>query len=313
MSVRRRVAIALDVGGTKIAGALVTRDARIVARHQVGVDARGGSRAVRQVLALAERLAAEGDALGVGVAVPAVIDRARRTVVWAPNIRGWRRVALAELLERSLGLPALLEQDGHAAAIGESWRGAARGVRNVVMLVIGTGIGGGMILDGRPYRGSDGLAGAAGWFTAGQSPCRSGLRLPGLESLVAGPGIAHRAGVASGRSEEVFAAAAAGDEVARQIVAETAEVLGLAIADVVSLLNPDLIVLGGGVGAGAADQLLPRIRQIVRACAQPVSARRVRIERSRLGSDAGLLGVAHEVFQRCGNGAGPEEERRHES
>lgn len=312
MSVHRRVAIALDVGGTKIAGALVTGGGRILERAQVSLDARGGSRAVRQVLALAERLAAEGDALGVGAAVPAVIDRARRTVVWAPNIRGWRRVPLAELLERSLGLPALLEQDGHAAAIGESWRGAARGVPNVVMLVIGTGIGGGMILDGRPYRGSDGLAGAVGWFTADEPPCRSGLRLPGLESLAAGPGIARRAGVASGRSEEVFAAAAAGDEAARRVVAETAEILGLAIADVVSLLNPDLIVLGGGVGAGAADQLLPRIRQIVRACAQPVSARRVRIVRSRLGSDAGLLGVAHEVFQRCGNGAGPEEERRRE-
>ncbi len=310
MSEQGRVAIALDVGGTKIAGALVTGNGRIRQRAQVPLDTRGGSRAVRQVLALAERLAAEGDALGVGAAVPAVIDRTRRTVVWAPNIRGWRRVPLAELLERSLGLPALLEQDGHAAALGERWRGAARGVRNVVMLVIGTGIGGGMILDGRPYRGSDGLAGAVGWFTADEPPCRSGLRLPALESLAAGPGIARRAGLASNRSEEVFAAAAAGDEAAGRVVAETAEILGLAIADVVSLLNPDLVVLGGGVGAGAANQLLPRIRQMVRACAQPVSARRVRIVRSRLGSDAGLLGVAHEVFQRCGNGTEFEEERR---
>lgn len=300
-------ALAVDVGGTKIAAGLVTPDGRLEARLEVSTDRRGGDHAVAQVVALVRQLAGQAPVLGVGIAVPAVIDPTRRTVVWAPNIRGWRRVPLAQEVEAAVGQPALLEYDGHAAVVGEHWLGAARGVRNAVMLIIGTGIGGGMVLDGRLYRGSDSLAGAAGWLTCGWPPTPPpGRPFPCLERLAAGPALAQQAGVASGRAEEVLRAAAQGDEAARQALEAVLMALGRAVADIVSLLNPDLVILGGGLGSALTPAMLARIRALVRTHAQPVAARRVRVVRARLGREAGLFGAARLVFQSVAPDARPE-------
>jgi glucokinase len=289
-------ALAIDVGGTKISACLIDAAGLPGGRVDVQTDRRGGDEVVRQVIDVAARAANGVDVLGVGVAVPAVVDRERRVVTWAPNIRGWRNVSLAARLEHALSIPALLEYDGQACAAGEHWMGAARGVNNVVMLVIGTGIGAGIICDGRVYRGSDGLAGAIGWLSCGPNSGsgRGRPRVPALESVVAGPAIARRG--RRRRAEDVLAAAASGNARARSVIASTADLLGRAVADLVSLLNPDLVVLGGGVGAGLGSRLLPRIRTTVRDHAQPISAKRVRIVVSELGTDAGLFGAARAVF-----------------
>lgn len=289
-------ALAIDVGGTKIAASLVDETGRLRGRLDVQTDPRGGEPVVRQVIELARLAARDAGALGIGVAVPAVVDQGGRVVRWAPNIRGWRNVRLAARLEEALSLPAHLEYDGQASAAGEQWVGAARGVDNVVMLVIGTGIGGGIICDGRVYRGSDGLAGAIGWLSCGGGAATSRVRrkVPALESVAAGPAIARR-----GRRRlavDVFAAAAAGNARARRVIEATTELLGCVVADLVSLLNPDLVVLGGGVGSEIGKRLLPHIRTTVRERAQPVSAKRVRVAVSALGPNAGLYGVARGVF-----------------
>jgi glucokinase len=286
----------MDIGGTKISASLVDATGNRGRRVDVQTDERGGERVVRQVIDVAAGIAKGANVLGVGVAVPAVVDRDRRVVAWAPNISGWRNVPLAARLEEALSIPALLEYDGQAAAAGEHWVGAARGIDNVVMLVIGTGIGAGIICDSHVYRGRDGLAGAIGWLSCGAklSRPRVGRRLPALESVVSGPAIARRG--RRRRAEDVLTAAASGNARARRVIEATAELLGRAVADFVSLLNPDLVVLGGGVGAGFGKWLLPRIRTTVREHAQPVSARGVRIVTSELGPDAGLLGAARAVF-----------------
>ena len=292
-------AIALDVGGTKVAASLVDQTGRVRGRLQQGTEPAGGEAVVQQVIGLARRLARSGGVAGVGVAVPAVVDPRRREVVWAPNIRGWRRLALSDRLEAVLDLPTWLEYDGHAAVLGEHWAGAGRGVRNLVMVMVGTGIGGGMILDGQLYRGRDGLAGAAGWLTSGACVGSAPPGQPALEREAAGPALAHQAGVTSGRAEDVVRAAAEGDGPSSRALDAVADRLGLAVADVVSLLNPDVVVLGGGVCAARAPsaRLLPGVRRAVRRHAQPVAARHVRVVRSRLGANAGLVGAACSVFQ----------------
>ena len=299
-------AVAIDVGGTKISACLIDAAGLPRGRFDVQTDRRGGDEVVHQVIALAEQAAKGAHVLGVGVAVPAVVDRDRRVVTWAPNIRGWRNVSLAAQLENALSVPAVLEYDGQASAVGEQWVGAARGVNNVVMLVIGTGIGGGIICDGRVYRGSDGVAGAIGWLSSGPSRARGRgrRRVPGLESVVAGPAIARRG--RRRRAQDVLAAAASGNARARSVIEASADLLGRAVADLVSLLNPDLVVLGGGVGAGLGSRLLPRIRATVRDRAQPISAKRVRVVVSALGTDAGLFGAARAVFGDFSLGKGVE-------
>jgi len=179
-------------------------------------------------------------------------------VVWAPNLPGWRDVPLGALWRARFRCPVALENDADMAALGEAARGAARGARDFVVLTVGTGIGGGIVLNGALARGTGGVAGAAGWMRAG------GRR---LEDAAAGP--AWRRG--GGR-----AAAAA---------------LGRAVADLVSLLNPRVVVLGGGVMAGPGRAFLPAIRRAVRRHAQPVAARQVRILASPLGNRAGVLGA----------------------
>ena len=288
-------AIGIDVGATKVAAGLVDTSGRVRERIQEPLTSQGGVAAVRQVVRLAERLALRTAPVGIGVAVPAVVDGLGREVVWAPNIRGWRHVGLADAVEQQLRVPVRLEYDGHAAVLGEQWIGAGRGIARMVMLVVGTGIGGGMVLDGRLYRGADGLAGAAGWLTSGA--CRVEPRQATLELAAAGPALARRGRAVDGRAESVFAAEVAGDAEARQTIDATADRLGMAVADIVSLLNPDLVVLGGGMCSGVAStRLLPRIRQVVRKCSQPFAARRVRVVCSRLGVDAGLIGAARAVF-----------------
>jgi len=297
-------ALAIDVGGTKISACLVDAAGLLRGRLDVQTDRRGGDEVVRQVIEVAVEAAKGADVLGVGVAVPAVVDRDRRVVTWAPNIRGWRNVSLAARLEKALSVPAVLEYDGQASAAGEHWVGAARGVDNVVMLIIGTGIGGGIICDGRLYRGSDGLAGAVGWLSCGPGNTRGRgrRRVPELESVAAGPAIARRG--QRRRAQDVLTSAASGNARARKVIEATADLLGRAVADVVSLLNPDLVVLGGGVGAGLGSRLLPRIRATVRDHAQPISAKRARVVMSALGTDAGLFGAARAVFGEFSLGRG---------
>ncbi len=238
-------------------------------------------------------------------------------VIWATaNINGWYDIDLSGQLSRRLGIPVYVEYDGHTAVLAEWWLGSGRGCRSLVAIIVGTGIGGGMILDGRLYRGANRLAGGAGWFALTDQADRQDERQRTLghwESLAAGPGIVLRAkaglmdhpgSVLSqiGRDHEIscsdiFTAAQAGDSYSIELANQLAGWLGLGIANIVSLINPERVILTGGVGSHV-DFLLDRIRLVMQRWSQPVSAQTVQISVSHLGVDAGLLGAAYGAMLR---------------
>jgi len=285
------------VGGTKIAAGLAHRDGRIIACQRAPTAQAGGAQVVSQIIALVgdvlqQAIASPGELAAIGVALPAVIDQARGMVLWAPNIPGWQQETLvAQPISQAMRVPVSLHYDGHAWVAGEWWCGAARGAADVALLAVGTGIGGGLILGNRLYRGRVGVAGAVGWWVADRPQACGRTASEGwLESLASGPAIARAAG--QGTAEEAFAAARAGDARAQQAAAQAAQVLGAAAANLVSLVDPEVVVFAGGVMVGGADLLFPGISDVVRREAQPQIARQVRLVTAELGEDAAWLGAA---------------------
>ena len=296
--------LAVDIGGTKIAQALVTQAGEIGLRSEQPTDHAGPQAVIAQIAAFAagHRLDA------AAVSIPAVLEPGTDRVLWAPNLPGWRDTPLRELLRERLGCPVFVEYDGHAAALGEWWAGAAKGCSSVVSVIIGTGIGGGVIVENRLWRGRDRLAGAVGWL-----PMAGADGLDHWENLAAGPGIAHQArrlirqGAASTlaadtlTARDVFAAARAGDRLAAQVVSEAAALIGQGVSGLISFVNPHIVVLGGSVGQ-QGDLLLPGVYAAVNRWTQPVSGRAIPIVSSALGADANLLGVAYTAFSTLTSG-----------
>jgi glucokinase len=313
--------LAADIGGTKIATAVISSTGEIVQMSKAPTDLTGPPALIDQITTMLQTdLVRAGvdivDVLGLGVGVPAVIDADHKVVVWAPNLPGWENVPLHDELVARLNLPVRMEYDGHTAVLGEWWLGAGQGYRNVVFVIVGTGIGGGMILDGRLYRGASRLAGAAGWLVLDKQRVSDEVarQLGHWESLAAGPGIARLAAEKLQQSSEpstlreqisdlyekltaqmVFDAARQGDALACEVIRRIGEILGVGIANIVSLVNPEVVIVGGGVGT-QADLLMDRIREVVLHNAQPISAAAVQIVPSQLGENAGLLGAAKAVL-----------------
>lgn len=305
--------IGIDLGGTKVAAALFSSNGELLRREDAEVAGRGGGAVGDLVAELALRLldhaATDGRATrAVGVAVPGIY-RPRSGTVWAPNIPGWEDFPLVAGLEAALhGVPVRVDSDRACAVLGESWVGSARGCRNVVFLVVGTGIGAGIMAEGRVLRGSGDAAGAIGWMALDR-PYRPGYRPVGcFEFHASGAGLAGvaRALVADEASydgplrrddpqaltaRDVFAAFEAGDPVATRVLDQAIAYWGMAVANLVSLFNPEQIVLGGGV-FGPAARFLDRIREEAAAWAQPISMTQVRLGVTTLGPDAVLHGAA---------------------
>ena len=312
----------IDVGGTKIASALFDENGEISARDKIAIDRRGGDAAAAQVAGRIEALAdaaakAGGTLAAVGIAVPGVAYSASGQV-WAPNIPGWDRYPLLDKVRGHVPLarraPLVLVSDRSAYVAGEAWRGAAAGARDAVFLAVGTGIGLGVISGGRIVHGHEDIAGAVGWFALdpGFKPAYASMGC--FEAEASGSSVARKARerIAAGRSsrildlaggraeavtaETVAAAARAGDALAREIVAEAVTYLSMGVANIVSLLNPETVVLGGGLFR-AADLFLEPVRREFRRWAQPLAARAVRIELSKLGEAAGLYGCGRLAWQ----------------
>lgn len=307
-------ALAVDLGGTKCSVALIDRKGKIVARRTLPVDVSSASAPVLQIVQLAKDLAggkkpAEAY-IAAGVAVPGLV-RCNGTV-WAPNLPGWEKMPLAKRLTRSLGIPVHVESDRNAAVLGECWLGAARGKSDAIVLMIGTGIGAGILSGGRILRGAHELSGCAGWLTITREEVDAAQGCGELESLAAGPAIARAAqlrlrdGEASILTKletwkitahDVAFAAWQGDALAIDIFNRAGHFLGFAVANLISLLDPEVIVLGGGM-AGAADLYLPSLRTAMFERAQPLSVQKVKIAVSRMAETVNLLGCACLVWER---------------
>jgi len=310
--------LAVDLGGTKLAVALANREGKLIGRMRVSVAADSPFAPVKQIIATARELAGRGAVqkafAGVGVAVPGLVRR--DGTVWAPNLPGWNRMPLARRLKSVLGVPVVVESDRNAAVLGESWRGAARGKSDAIVLMLGTGIGAGILSGGQLLRGAHELSGCAGWMVVTDAQGDDVQGVGQLEAFAAGPGIARVAkkelarGVESLLREiptdavtayEVAEAARRGDALSIEVFLEAGRLLGYGVANLVSLFDPEVVVIGGGL-ARASDLFLEALRKSMKERAQPIAGAKVRVVTSKLGGDSNLLGVAllawHAVQQR---------------
>jgi glucokinase len=281
--------IAIDLGGTKLCAAVIDEAGHVAQRVQRSVDATDFSASVRQIAGVVEEFHLQ---TGVGLIVPGIYSPNTGNA-WAPNLWGHNDVPLRSELEHAVSLPVSIDNDRAGYVMGERWLGAARGLNDVVFVSVGTGIGAGIVSGGRLIRGTGDIAGAVGWFALNRER-QAGYRETGCwEAEAAGPALARRINARS--AEDVIHAAKHGDAHALQAINEAAVYLGMGIANIVSILNPEMIVLGGGV-MQAGDLFLDRIRRVMTEWAQPVAATQVRIELTQLGVDAGLLGAARLAF-----------------
>ena len=311
----KTLVLGLDLGGTKIAAGVVDSAGRILSAVRLPTPAAGVERDLAALFDAAQAAVRSASVdwskiLAIGVGVPGAFDPLTETV-WAPNLPGWNRMPLKHLLRKSLARPVFVEGDRNVQALAEAWRGVGRGkqIKNLVFLTVGTGIGAGLIIEGKVVPGTRGLAGAAGWLAVSDEWRPLFAQVGCLESQGAGPAVARFAEKAlrkhprslikaladarGGRvtGEIVTQAARRGDRVARAVLEEIGGNLGRGVASIVSLLNPEVVVLGGGL-AGAGEFILKSLRRAVRQWGQPLGARQVRIVSSRLGEDAGILGAA---------------------
>ncbi len=309
--------LAADLGGTKVATALITAQGKILSKNEEATCQDGPQAGISQICRLLERHLEPGInrhlIKGIGVGIPAVLRPEDDLVIWAPNLKGWREIDLRAALEERTGIPAFVEYDGHTAILGEWWQGAGRGYHSIAMVIIGTGIGGGLIIDNKLYRGFNRLAGAAGWFALtsdASSNSPRGTSLGHWESMAAGVGIAERAkellpnqpgsslnGIHPLTTRDIFEHARNGDHFAGECVEHAADIIGIGVANIVSLINPEIVILGGSVGR-QGDLLEQRIHEVVLSWAQPISAKSVVLRSSELGVMAGLYGAAYAVLDR---------------
>ena len=272
-------------------------------RTELGVDA-----VLEDLFALGrEAVAASGvswtsiEAVGIGCGGP--LDTTRGILLAPPHLPGWRDVPVTALTEREFERPVVLENDATAAAAGEHRWGAGAGIRNMVYLTLSTGVGGGVVIDGRLYRGSWGNGGELGHVTVDWHGrrCRGCGRRGCLEAYVSGTSIAERAqeaGVMLATAEDVAAAARAGDEGAVAVWDETVEALACGLTSIVNLFEPELLVIGGGV-TRSGDQLLAPVREAVRRDAMRPAGDAVDVVLSAFGDRVGVVGAAAIVYDRA--------------
>ncbi len=308
---------AADLGGTKCSAAMIDRNGRVVRGSTAPVDRASPSGPLLQIRRLAEQIAGGKSPqevfLAAGVSVPGLVRR--NGTVWAPNLPGWERMPLARRLERWLGIPVAVESDRIAAVLGESWRGAAQGKSDAIVLTIGTGIGAGILSGGRILRGAHELSGCAGWLTVTREDVPEASRMGELEALVAGPAIARaarkrledgeksslaRLDAAQITAREVAAAACQGDRLALDIFHHAGRFLGFAIANLISLLDPEVVVIGGGMAA-IANLYVKSLRQAMAERAQPLAVKQVKVTVSKLGQRMNLLGCARLAWESAPN------------
>ncbi len=293
--------IGIDVGGTNMTGGLAAADGTLVARIRRATDRRGGMAAgLELIVELVSQLArqASGDGfrvqrIGVGFGGP--VDHARGVVIKSHHVEGWEHVPLRDELQRRFNVPVVVDNDANAGTLGE-WRfGAGRDVDDLLYVNVGTGIGGGVVAGGRLVRGASNLAGEIGHTTIVRNgpPCTCG-RKGCLEACASGDALARRGAEALGRQvsgREVFALAGNGNETARRVVEAVVEDLAQGIGTAASLLNPAVVIIGGGLSEAPETLFLEPLRRAVPRYCLGEAARNLRVEAAQLRYDAGVIGA----------------------
>jgi glucokinase len=307
--------IALDVGGTKIAGALFSNEKEVGHRIIDSVSEKKKSEISRiiqdQINSLIEQAESCSESVkAIGACVPGIYHPEDGTV-WAPNIPGWESYPLLEKIRAATNnqIPVQIESDRSCYILGEVWKGDAQGCKDAIFIAVGTGIGAGITVDGQVLRGQGGIAGAIGWMGLDRPFQPDYSKYGCFEYHASGDGLARIArkyidekhayqGLLSSNPQEkitsrdVFAAYKQDDSIANRVIQEAVEYWGMAAANLISIFNPEKIIFGGGVFDAAAP-LLNQIKTEAKKWAQPLAFKKVTIELTRLGSDAGLYGAAY--------------------
>ncbi|MGD9587946.1 MAG: ROK family protein [Pyrinomonadaceae bacterium] len=304
--------LAGDLGGTNLRVAAIDDEGRMLARLE---DETPRHTDDTRIIAGALRLAKEcGDRigrkpLGLGFALPAIMSGPEGRVFSSPNLPELNGSLIGPNLREGLSMDVVLENDANAAAIGENWLGASQGSGDSICLTLGTGVGGGIILDGRPHRGPDGTAGEIGHVCVEPLGPRCGCGSNGcLEQFASATAVVRVAReIASDFSDtkvpldneftalDLYNAGTLGDRLAVEVFRRVGYYLGIAIGGIVNVLNPEVVVLGGGM-SGAWDLFIGELKEEIMKRAFHEPAERARIVRAKLGSDAGLFGAARLAF-----------------
>jgi glucokinase len=304
--------IGLDLGGTKLSGAIFNEEGKILFKENLKLEKRKGGEVGGLIILMVEDfLKRNNEIFSIGICVPG-ISYSKTGRVWAPNIPGWDNYPLMDDLRSAVNSDEIkinIDSDRSCYILGEVWQGAAKGCRDAIFLAVGTGIGAGIIIDGKIVHGSNDIAGAIGWLALDR-PYQDKYKSCGcFEFNASGEGLVKIAkeilkdnGKYEGRLKEInfdelkahdiFIAYGEKDPIAREVLKRAIEFWGMAAANLVSLFNPEKIIFGGGVFGPALD-FLDKIMAEARKWAQPISINQVKFEGSKLGSDAGLYGAGY--------------------
>jgi glucokinase len=310
--------IGVDVGGTKVAAGLVDSCGSITHQTRTLMAASDASAGLAAVTTVIDAVFAasrtdrnqENSVSGIGICAPGPLDPRTGVVINPPNLPGWRNFPLGATISEKYNLRVRVDNDGNAAALAEALWGAGRGYRNVFCATIGTGIGSGIIFDGRIYHGRTGAAAEGGHMTIDYRGPRCGCgKLGCIEALAAGPAIARRAAeyIAAGRpsaileyasgdpgritSEMVGRAYAAGDLLAKQVLNETAFFLSVWLGNIIDLLEPDVLIMGGGV-AHMLQPFFNEIKNLLPSWCVNTHCQDIPLVQAHYGAEAGIAGGA---------------------
>jgi glucokinase len=311
--------LGIDLGGTHVKTAVVSTDGEILGRHTHDTPANEGVEAVADAMAASGKESIKSAGVGVaaaGIGAPGPMDWRTGVVFSPPNLPGWHNVPLAELMQHRLAMPCFVDNDANLACLGEFTAGAGRGVECMCLLTLGTGVGGGIIVFGKLLRGIDGTAAEIGHMTLQRDGRQCGCGARGcLEAYASVTGLVRtaREAIDSGRESSLAKAcggdldkitgkmisdhAHAGDALARWAIEETGDWIGVGVASLINLLNPEKVVLGGGM-ISAGDLLFDAVRKRARSDAFEVPAKRAQIVPAELGEDAGVFGAAAAARER---------------
>ena len=305
--------IGIDIGGTKISGAIFEND-EIVYREKLLLQGKGGDDAGNVIIELTNTLLsyAENKGInisGIGASVPGIYY-SKTGNVWAPNISGWENYPLLEKLKLSVpqSINIKIDSDRACYILGEVWKGNAQGIDNAIFMAVGTGIGAGILADGNIVRGANDIAGAIGWLALDKPFYAKYINYGCYEYHASGDGLARVAKeilpgfpnsimlnnkpVGDITAHDVFSAAELNDAAAVKTLKIAVEFWGMAAANLVSLFNPEVIIFGGGV-FGPAVKYLDEIYNEAKKWAQPISITKVKFLPSKAGGEAGLWGAGY--------------------
>lgn len=309
----KKIVLSADLGGTNLRMAAVGENGELFSRIKVRTPrSKSHEKIVEKLVETANECLLRCrvyEVKGVSIAVPATVNANSGEVIRAPNLSELDGISIAPILQERLGIPCVLENDANAATIGENWLGASKGFSNSIMITLGTGIGGGIILDGKVLRGVDGTASEIGHICVEPRGVECGCGSRGcVEQYASASALVRLAREASVKvrnsemakisnlsSKNIYQLGKRGDKSALEIFNQQGFYLGIAIAGLINTLNPEVVIIGGGAAAGW-KLFIPQTKEQIRIRAYRKPAERAQLVRAKLGDNAGILGAAYLGF-----------------